>query len=99
MLQAWDSYENETEKRECWAPGCSVCSPISTEKSATTMAESPVAVSAKVEETLRKHLLARARERCAPIIEDFSKCTDGRTISVVWKCRTQFNEMNECLHR
>lgn len=59
----------------------------------------PIAVTAKVDETLRKHLLARARERCAPVIEDFSKCSSGRTVTVVWTCRTQFNEMNECLHK
>jgi COX assembly protein 1 len=59
----------------------------------------PVAVSGRVEETLRKHLVARARERCAPVIEDFNKCTSENQFTVIISCRTQFNEMNECLHR
>lgn len=63
------------------------------------MADSPLAVSQKVDETLRKHLVAKARERCASLIEDFGKCTDGKFFSVAWSCRAQFNEMNECMHR
>lgn len=59
----------------------------------------PVAVSGRVEETLRKHLLARARERCAPLMDDFSKCTHENQVTVIIACRAQFNEMNECLHR
>lgn len=66
---------------------------------ACNMADSPVAVSQKVDETLRKHLVSKARDRCASLIEDFGKCTDGKFFSVAWSCRTQFNEMNECMHR
>lgn len=67
--------------------------------SSCNMASSPVAVSQKVDETLRKHLVSKARDRCMSLIEDFGKCTDGKFFSVAWSCRTQFNEMNECMHR
>ncbi|XP_008230425.1 PREDICTED: uncharacterized protein LOC103329706 [Prunus mume] len=29
----------------------------------------------------------------------YAECSYGRTISVVWQCRQQAKELNECLHQ
>ena len=63
------------------------------------MTDSTLQVSQKVDETLRKHLVAKARDRCLSLIEDFGRCTNGKFFSVTWACRKEFNEMNECMHK
>lgn len=53
----------------------------------------------KVEEGLRVKMKDRALKECDHVVAKFADCAKGRTLSVVWACRTQSKEMNECLHQ
>lgn len=50
-----------------------------------------------VEVTLMKQLKETARRMCAPAIEEYGNCTRNRTFSIVWACRKQLNQMNDCM--
>lgn len=46
------------------------------------------------------HLKAQAIKDCNATAKAYAECGEGRTVSVVWACRKQFNELNSCLsHR
>ncbi|GAQ89417.1 hypothetical protein KFL_005190090 [Klebsormidium nitens] len=53
----------------------------------------------KEEEALRSKMKARALKECKTTLTAFAECARGRTISVVWACKAQSREMNECLHQ
>ncbi|KAL3844864.1 hypothetical protein ACJIZ3_002267 [Penstemon smallii] len=41
----------------------------------------------------------KALKECDRYTSRYAECAVGRTISVVWKCRKQAKELNECLHQ
>lgn len=63
----------------------------------TTMAD--VRVQKKVEEALRSKMKSKALKECEHMISKFADCATGRTLSVVWTCRAQSRELNDCLHQ
>ena len=40
----------------------------------------------------------RAVVKCRTTQRNYYDCVKDRTISIVWACREQANQMNECLH-
>jgi len=55
------------------------------------------ALSRREEETLLKDLKKKALKNCDDYVKDFAACSTGRTISVTWKCRTQWRAMQDCM--
>ncbi|KAL0332490.1 UNVERIFIED_CONTAM: hypothetical protein Scaly_2150500 [Sesamum calycinum] len=41
----------------------------------------------------------KALKECDRYTARYAECAAGRTLSVVWKCRTQAKELNACLHQ
>ncbi|WCJ25395.1 Cytochrome c oxidase biogenesis protein Cmc1-like [Euphorbia peplus] len=56
-------------------------------------------VKKKEEEALRHKMKVKALKECDQFTQKYAECASGRTISAVWKCRQQFNELNVCLHQ
>ncbi|KAH9610560.1 hypothetical protein KSS87_003346 [Heliosperma pusillum] len=56
-------------------------------------------VKKKVEEALRSKMKAKALKECDVLTAKYAECASGRTLSVVWKCRGQAKELNNCLHQ
>ncbi|BBH00114.1 Cytochrome c oxidase biogenesis protein Cmc1-like protein [Prunus dulcis] len=56
-------------------------------------------VKKKVEEALRSKMKQKALQECKDLASKYAECSYGRTISVVWQCRQQAKELNECLHQ
>ncbi|XP_028805870.1 uncharacterized protein DDB_G0275933-like isoform X3 [Neltuma alba] len=56
-------------------------------------------VKKKVEEALRSKMKQKALKECDHYTAKYAQCASGRTISVVWQCRKQAKELNDCLHR
>ncbi|XP_047319111.1 uncharacterized protein DDB_G0275933 [Impatiens glandulifera] len=56
-------------------------------------------VKKKVEEALRSKMKTKALKECGYYTTEYAECASGRTLSVVWKCRKQAKELNECLHQ
>ncbi|GMH35643.1 hypothetical protein BSKO_03511 [Bryopsis sp. KO-2023] len=57
----------------------------------------PPTISKRAEQGLRHQLKKNALDRCKPCIEAYVACTKPRLLSVIWECRGQLDEMNECL--
>lgn len=53
----------------------------------------------KVEEALRSKMKQKALKECNEYASKYAQCAAGKTISVVWHCRKQAKELNECLHQ
>ncbi|CAL4913621.1 unnamed protein product [Urochloa humidicola] len=56
-------------------------------------------VKKKVEEALRSKMKQKALKECDFYCSKYAECARGRTFSVVWQCRKQAKELNECLHQ
>ncbi|KAF9663965.1 hypothetical protein SADUNF_Sadunf17G0106900 [Salix dunnii] len=56
-------------------------------------------VKKKVEEALRSKMKQKALKQCEEYASKYAQCASGRTLSVVWQCRKQAKELNECLHQ
>ncbi|TVU47674.1 hypothetical protein EJB05_07280 [Eragrostis curvula] len=56
-------------------------------------------VKKKVEEALRSKMKQKALKECDFYCSKYAECARGRTFSVVWHCRKQAKELNECLHQ
>ncbi|XP_077240006.1 cytochrome c oxidase biogenesis protein Cmc1-like protein [Tasmannia lanceolata] len=56
-------------------------------------------VKKKVEEALRSKMKQKALKECDRYTSKYAECAVGRTISVVWQCRKQAKELNDCLHQ
>ncbi|EXB97170.1 hypothetical protein L484_008660 [Morus notabilis] len=56
-------------------------------------------VKKKVEEALRSKMKQKALKECDHYALKYAECATGRTISVVWQCRQQAKELNNCLHQ
>ncbi|KAL9670792.1 hypothetical protein QQ045_008350 [Rhodiola kirilowii] len=56
-------------------------------------------VKKKVEEALRSKMKQKALKECEFFTSKYAQCAMGRTLSVVWKCRKQAAELNDCLHQ
>ncbi|CAM8906062.1 unnamed protein product [Rhodiola kirilowii] len=41
----------------------------------------------------------KALKECEMYTSKYAQCAMGRTLSVVWKCREQAAELNDCLHQ
>ncbi|KAF8718857.1 hypothetical protein HU200_025165 [Digitaria exilis] len=41
----------------------------------------------------------KALKECDFYCSKYAECARGRTFSVVWQCRKQAKELNECLHQ
>jgi COX assembly protein 1 len=41
----------------------------------------------------------KALKQCEELASKYAQCATGRTMSVVWQCRKQAKELNECLHQ
>lgn len=55
-------------------------------------------VKKKVEEALRSKMKQKALKECDMYAAKYAECARGKTLSVVWQCRKQAKELNECLH-
>jgi hypothetical protein len=62
-------------------------------------AHEPKPLTNRRKDVVRKRVYAHAFSQCRREVETFTKCMDGRMFSVVWACRPQNSEMNECLHQ
>ncbi|KAG4911912.1 hypothetical protein AAZX31_19G041100 [Glycine max] len=56
-------------------------------------------VKKKVEEALRSKMKQKALKECDHYTAKYAECALGRTLSVVWRCRQQAQELNDCLHQ
>ncbi|KAK3147762.1 hypothetical protein QOZ80_3BG0286400 [Eleusine coracana subsp. coracana] len=56
-------------------------------------------VKKKVEGALRSKMKQKAIKECDFYCSKYAECARGRTLSVVWHCRKQAKELNECLHQ
>ncbi|KAL6645808.1 hypothetical protein ACP70R_013832 [Stipagrostis hirtigluma subsp. patula] len=56
-------------------------------------------VKKKVEEALRSKMKQKALKECDFYCSKYAECARGRTFSVVWQCRKQAKELNDCLHQ
>ncbi|KAJ4767323.1 hypothetical protein LUZ62_077698 [Rhynchospora pubera] len=56
-------------------------------------------VKKKVEEALRSKMKAKALKECDQLCAKYAQCASGRTISVIWRCRKEASDLNECLHQ
>ncbi|KAH6755953.1 Cytochrome c oxidase biogenesis protein Cmc1-like protein [Perilla frutescens var. hirtella] len=56
-------------------------------------------VKKKVEEALRSKMKTKALKECDQYVAKYAECAVGRTLSVVWQCRTQAKVLNKCLHQ
>ncbi|CAA2975066.1 Hypothetical predicted protein [Olea europaea subsp. europaea] len=56
-------------------------------------------VKKKVEEALRSKMKQKALKECEHYTAKYAECAAGRTLSIVWKCREQANQLNQCLHQ
>ncbi|KAK2366228.1 hypothetical protein P8452_54887 [Trifolium repens] len=56
-------------------------------------------VKKKVEEALRSKMKVKALKECDEYTKKYAECALGRTLSVVWQCRQQAKELNNCLHQ
>jgi COX assembly protein 1 len=48
---------------------------------------------------LRSKMKQKALKECDQYTSKYAQCSLGRTLSVVWQCRKQAKELNECLHQ
>ncbi|XP_057962287.1 uncharacterized protein LOC131153842 isoform X3 [Malania oleifera] len=55
-------------------------------------------VKKKVEEALRSKMKQKALKECDQFTAKYAECAAGRTLSVVWRCRKQAKQLNDCLH-
>ncbi|XP_004233498.2 uncharacterized protein [Solanum lycopersicum] len=53
----------------------------------------------KIKQALRSKMKQKALKECDRYTTKYAECASGRTISVVWQCRKQAKELNECLHQ
>ncbi|XP_044467810.1 uncharacterized protein DDB_G0275933-like [Mangifera indica] len=56
-------------------------------------------VKKKVEEALRSKMKQKALKECDRYTSKYAECAIGKTISIVWQCRKQAKELNNCLHQ
>ncbi|KAH7883705.1 hypothetical protein F5I97DRAFT_1894941 [Phlebopus sp. FC_14] len=54
-------------------------------------------LSRREEDTLLKTTKARALKECDPVVREFAECAEGRTVSVVWACKTKYKSLQECM--
>lgn len=48
---------------------------------------------------LRSKMKQKALKECDRYTAKYAECASGRTLSIVWQCRRQAKELNECLHQ
>jgi COX assembly protein 1 len=48
---------------------------------------------------LRSKMKARTLKECDVMVAKFAECAKGRTLSVIWSCRSQARELNNCVHQ
>jgi COX assembly protein 1 len=48
---------------------------------------------------LRSKMKVKALKECDEYTKKYAECALGRTLSVVWQCRQQAKELNNCLHQ
>ncbi|KAK8951388.1 hypothetical protein KSP39_PZI003287 [Platanthera zijinensis] len=46
---------------------------------------------------LRSKMKQKALKECDNYVAKYAECASGKTLSVIWLCRRQANELNECL--
>lgn len=68
-------------------------------KMMSTGSRSEVRTQKKVEEALRSKMKEKALKECQAVAKQFADCATGRVLSVVWACRSQAKQLNECLHQ
>ncbi|MFQ6619425.1 hypothetical protein Gotur_000826 [Gossypium turneri] len=56
-------------------------------------------VKKKVEEALRSKMKQKALKECDEYTSKYAQCAAGKTLSIVWQCRKQAKELNDCLHQ
>lgn len=55
-------------------------------------------LSCSLSAALRSKMKAKALKECDYYTAKYAECASGRTFSVVWACRKQAKELNNCLH-
>ena len=51
------------------------------------------------DEKLRKMFLANARQQCDPIVRKFVECSKENGMMVVFNCRQENTDMNDCVRQ
>jgi len=54
-------------------------------------------ISRREEDALTKATKARALKECDPIVKEFADCATGRTVSVVWACKSKYKDVQDCM--
>ncbi|KAJ7971206.1 COX assembly mitochondrial protein [Quillaja saponaria] len=49
--------------------------------------------------SLRSKMKQKALKECDHYTSKYAQCASGRTFSVVWQCRKEAKELNNCLHQ
>lgn len=52
---------------------------------------------AHIEKQMRDELISNAKENCVSFTEMYVDCVRNRTVSIVWACRKQLHDMNNCM--
>lgn len=40
-----------------------------------------------------------AQEHCKQLIDDYNACCKGRSVSMLWACRTKYQKSQDCVHQ
>ncbi|KAI5474983.1 cytochrome c oxidase biogenesis protein Cmc1-like protein [Pseudohyphozyma bogoriensis] len=59
--------------------------------------EARFALSRSEEDKLVKKCQSEALKLCEKPVGAFTKCAEGRTVTVAWSCRTEFKAMQDCM--
>mmetsp|Transcript_11346 Transcript_11346/g.21505 ORF Transcript_11346/g.21505 Transcript_11346/m.21505 type:complete len:85 (+) Transcript_11346:215-469(+) len=61
------------------------------------MASETLDVPMKAEEALRSVMKRDALKKCQDACKAYAECSHDKVFSVVWACRKEFGELNQCL--
>ncbi|KAJ1306600.1 hypothetical protein OPQ81_007599 [Rhizoctonia solani] len=56
-------------------------------------------LSRREEDTLLKATKTQALKDCDDLVKLFAACATGRTVSVVWACRSQHKNLQACMYQ
>ncbi|CAO1614141.1 unnamed protein product [Jaminaea pallidilutea] len=65
----------------------------------SSSSQGPRALSNREEDAMMKQIRLDALKKCDDVVKDFADCAKGRTVSVVWACRKQNRDVQDCLSK
>ncbi|KAF5841325.1 hypothetical protein DUNSADRAFT_13401 [Dunaliella salina] len=60
--------------------------------------DDPLHVSRQAENKIAFRLMALAEKHCQDLIEAYNRCASGRSVSMIWACKPDYNASQDCLH-